>query len=788
MLNNIENKKNLHIFFYGLTLLNLFILTLKNPITDFLFYYLPIELIQLANILLFFHIQKNLKKRIIKYSLFKIFIKVTVFFFFIFYILFVFFSFTYILPIIILFALIWLNNFTINKNKFFSFMLSGVFLCLSLFYLHPEHGNNIFAFKILSTISLAMLFYHFSELKLFKNLKADKFLKKSLNYFNFLSIILIFWWFVKEIFNIGIQFEFNFIYNLLVLFIAINAVFLNKNICKQKVFDIARNHLSFKKDWLVIFPILFFLVPMMMVVNWDLPYHFHPGDDEYVIPAAYLAQGDFSEALNNPNTSQNPLFDNQHLMYYILTPFFYFFKQFGFSFYGEHAELFANYFLLARLLNYLFAISIIFLTYLSGKILFDKKTALLAAFVIATGKIFMHFSLFMRSDMILTFFVLLIFLYLALNQKHKYENLILSGAIIGLGLSLKPYMLIFGGLLVIFHAIKKLTNKDFASFFADSAAFSSSLLLFFHFGRFYNHFIHQDLGAGFYNAIEHATTGHYGLFPSADANTFFFSFELLSWWMGIVFTIIFILSIFFSIANFKKTEFRLLFAFIVPAYLYFSSNIVQGAKFYLVLLPAISILIAVMLVYFFRLKSIIIKSATIIVIIIFFSQYLFLSLGKISIISKNKDVRVLAENWIIKNIKQYSNIALLGSEKSQFPQIDKNKYLIDKKTSQDTQYLILPKSSFHTLEYYMNNPKSYDQNDWFPSVPPSETEIETAKNIVSGKILAINGQNFKRIKTIKKEQTFLGLPYDEYFPHPASWELWSVNNPKEIIIYEKISN
>lgn len=110
-----------------------------------------------------------------------------------------------------------------------------------------------------------------------------------------------------------------------------------------------------------------------------------------------------------------------------------------------------------------------------------------------------------------------------------------------------------------------------------------------------------------------------------------------------------------------------------------------------------------------------------------------------------------------------------------------------KKLDSNTKYLIVVSSDFHKLYYYYKYPENYQESDWFPGLPPDMKDLDIANQIFSrDRGLEIEDYKFRKIKTISKNQSFLGLAYNEYFEHPASWELWSVNNPRKIFIYERI--
>lgn len=552
---------------------------------------------------------------------------------------------------------------------------------------------------------------------------------------------------------------------------------------------LVRETFSWREDKYVVLIIGCFIVAMLSVVSWDLPHAYHPGDDEYVVPSMHMANGRLDTALKNPNLSQNPLQDNQHLMYYVLTPTFFFMKPIGLWLWGAATDPQAPYFFIARLLNYGLAGLVIFVTYLSSKVLFGRRVALVAAGLLAGSKLLVHYSLYMRSDILLTLFVAILVLLAALALRHGYRNYLLFGALVGLGLALKPYMLVFLAPVVFFLVLDFIQRPDVKQWFRSSALVFGGMLLLFHLGRFYHNYVVEFFGTGFGHALAHSGGGHYGLYPSVGMdllNKWVFSGELLSMWTGIPFMGAVVAALIAMVVvglRGRKSELFLAVT-AIPAYFFLASQLVQEGKFFLVVYPLLVVAVAWFCVDLLA-RYTLSRIGGMILLAVVGIQFLYLSGGKLALL-REPDVRTVAADWIEQNIDPGSNLSMLGGVGWQLPPVDRQAYG-RVAVGPTTDYVVIPSSVYHKVEYFLENPESYRSSDWAPRKEPGARVVLITESIRGqSEILQINRERFTLVQVIKKPQLFLGLTYNEHFTHPASWELWGVNNPLPIYIYKRL--
>lgn len=613
-------------------------------------------------------------------------------------------------------------------------------------------------------------------------------LSKIESFFNIIFLLLIGGWFIRELtglFDLG---NLNFIYNLITLCFALIALRFNKRTKnKAKILAILKENFSFKKDFIIIVLIVIFLASALSVLFWDLPYHYHPGDDEYVVPSALMSEGKFSQAINNPNHSQNPKYDNQHLMYYILTPYFFLAKPIANVFYNKGEFFYSSYFFLARLLNYVLAALVLLINYASAKILFNRKIALFTAVILMLSKLILLHALFMRSDILLTLLASIIFFLFVLRIKLDYINYALLGILVGLGASLKPYSLFF------FIPVLYLLVEDFrikysiSIFLTNLTKFFSWLFLMFHFGRFYHNFFVLNLGSGFNQSMDTAGSGFYGLYPTATISfidKLLFSFRIFYQWNGTMFLLSLLIAIVLIVYNFGKKEFRILFFSWIPFFLYMGNNIVQGGKYLLPIYPLIVISVSTAILLINRRK--VLKTIFVSSILLLTTLEIFYYFGAEVNSLRQKDNRTAASEFVENNLTSGSKISLIGNISWQKPYINSKTFsLVD--VNNNPEYIIVNISEFYSVYYYGKNKHLYLDSDWSPQEPPDNEKINFANQLFDkSKSLTVLDSRYELFQEFAKEQRFLGLTRNDYYQNPASWRVWSVTNPMPIRIYKLV--
>jgi hypothetical protein len=542
-----------------------------------------------------------------------------------------------------------------------------------------------------------------------------------------------------------------------------------------------------RQDWPVALAIALFLGPLLLVVSWDLPYAYHPGDDEYVVPAMHFANARFETAIENPNLSQNPLDENQQLMYYLLTPVFFALKPLGLALWGDATIATAPYFFLARLLNYLIGCLLLWVTYAVAKMLFNRRSATLAVILLAGSKLVMHYALFMRSDLFLTFLVGIVLLVGAIGLRSSYRNFLLLGVLIGLGTGLKPYMLALFLPVIFLMGRDHWRQPNWGAWFERSATVLGGFLVAFHLARFYHNYVVQQFGAGFADSLEHSGGGHYGYYPSVGLDLIHrwgFGLELLAMWAGVAVVAAGVSAIIWLLIRRDRLPGLYLLSVILPVAVILGSQLVQEGKFYLIIWPALMVAIGVLLSDLLSDRRRILRLVGLAVATVLLTQSYFLSYGKLWLLQSG-DLRAEAAKWITTHIPPGASIAMLGNVGWQDPPIDRSKYE-NARISPATDYVVIPSSVTAVVQYWLAHPEQFAVSDWLPGNPPGEQRVTMAKAVRDqAPVIEIRQQQFRLVQVISKEQSAFGLPYDEYFDHPASWELWSVNNPMPILIYER---
>jgi hypothetical protein len=629
-------------------------------------------------------------------------------------------------------------------------------------------------------------------------------LRKVLLISNSIFIVLMGLWFFREIFNIfrygsdTIILLFNTAVLSLALFI-VSQYLVKPKIPRQK--KKTAPLFSLREDYWVIVAIAIMLLEFILIFSWDKPYTYHPGEDEYVIPSVYFSQGDLDSAISNPDTSQNPLYDNQHLMYYILTPIFFIADSvFDLSLYG--------YFLTARVANFVFSSLVIFFTYLSAKLLFDRKTAVLAAFIFPISRLFLHYSLFIRTDMILTLLVSLVF-FLTVKSKTSDNrlNYLALGMILGLATSLKPYALIFtvpilliiiidGGLFNLFKKMRKrsknpLSALNIAHISGHMGIFWSAMLIAFEIGRFYHTFTYSQMGASLFIGLSHANTGHYGIYPSNISllEKVAFPFTIYANWNGILFSIMLIgalLVILYLTFKQKTPNLLLLSGYLFPFIVFMWSRLVQSGKFNLPIYPFLLISISYTTFIIAR-KGFLLKIIVPLITIVLILQMSFLTIARINSLTR-EDPRTALRTWMIENDIKKENTFVAGNKIRWQRPVDFDE-LVHISSLKTADYIIVFMSEYNKYNYYNHNKELYRKDDWFPGDFPDKALLEYSTYFSDNdgaEIIIIDGREFELIQTFFKPQTFLGIEHNDYTDPPITWENWAVTNPRPIRVYQAI--
>ncbi|ELR99741.1 glycosyltransferase family 39 protein [Gloeocapsa sp. PCC 73106] len=129
-----------------------------------------------------------------------------------------------------------------------------------------------------------------------------------------------------------------------------------------------------------------------------------------------------------------------------------------FSSFSDFQDLYYNnptlFYLMGRIWLIVFGTATIWITYLIGKELENKNIGLIAAFLVAINTLQIKYAKIIRSDILMTFFLLLAFFYcLKILDDKNTKNYILTGAFLGLAIVTKYPAVIFVFTLILGHFI-----------------------------------------------------------------------------------------------------------------------------------------------------------------------------------------------------------------------------------------------------------------------------------------------------------------------------------------------
>lgn len=417
------------------------------------------------------------------------------------------------------------------------------------------------------------------------------------------------------------------------------------------------------------------------------------------------------------------------LLSYILAPIFAVIGVFGiiFSVFKDIADftsfviLSREWFLMpARVVSAMFGTATVYFLYLLADKIFNRKIALLSAFLLAVSFLHVHDSQIGHIWAPLTFFIIAIayFSYrLSLTGEKKWYWL--SAVSIGLGYAVGQIPIVFGALFLLahFYYAKNSGGGFFNKNFIKSAAIISGLIIMFTFLNFYTFYKHfYDAAAALFQifGFNIAPTAGYNINISKAAK-YSFSFN----WIFMLKTIFYtspivmtaaIMGFFVLLNKFRFTDLKNIFLIFTPIGYFFLSSLLYYEFNYRYVLPAVPFFIVSASYFVFwvseKLSFSRAKGAALILLIIFISGY---SIAASSLYSYKllKPYTVShGTEWIYDNIPSGSRIVSaiylnsdkesvkFGEQYNKFDWIDtRKKHLLaldDQKLPKPNYFLINP--------------------------------------------------------------------------------------------------
>jgi len=522
-----------------------------------------------------------------------------------------------------------------------------------------------------------------------------------------------------------------------------------------------------------------FVAHVLLIARWDAPYNYHPGADEFVVPSMHLAELDLEAAVSNPNASQNPLFENQHVMYYVLVPFFALLDV------VDVLRSTYDFFLAARLLNYAAAVGVVATTHRVAEELYDRRVALLAVGLLLASRQFALYALFVRPDVLLTLVVTaLVYCFLRERDRTQFRAL-LVGALVGLGAAFKPYALAFVLPFAYLLVTDAVADADVSRLVRESAGLFSAFLVVFHAGRFYHNYATLRFGSGFRTSIDRASTAT-SLYPDPGGplQQLAFTFTLHSWWNGLLFAVAAVVGLAYVLATVRRPASRVIALFVVPFVLLMGVQVVQSGRYFLPVLPLVATAVAAAALATYRSDLRIGRVVSVVFVALLVAQMAFVSLAWTNSLT-TADPRTQTADWIEANVEEGAHLSYLITTSWQRPRVDESAYRLHP-VDGDTEYLVVATSDFHRVRYYAA--QNYSEAKMERLMDRPERKLAVAAQLFDDEPgLTLDGREYRRVTSFEKTQRFAGVRRNDYHPHPASWDVWAVTNPKELIVYRRVT-
>jgi hypothetical protein len=324
----------------------------------------------------------------------------------------------------------------------------------------------------------------------------------------------------------------------------------------------------------------------------------------------------------------------------------------------------SEYFLLDRVFSALMGTLTILVVYKVAKIIFNKKVALTSSLFLALAYLHVRDSHFGVTDIPLTFFMLWSVFYMIKSYQDKtMKNYIIAGIISGIAASVKNNGFILVVPMAVVHALNLLEQKENGLKFI----LNERMLLFisvmgftFLLGTPYVYWTFDKFIIQFLAEINHLQEGHGINLGRGWLYHLRFSLFYGLGWSFLTFSLIGM--VFLFIKDFKKAI--LLCTFPVIYYLITGKGLVVFVRYTLPMIPFLCITTGYLLIFMIdqghNLKiSLVRKSSYIFALLILLGPSIYNIIGFDSLLTQ-KDSRLLAKDWIQKNIPTKASIFQTG--------------------------------------------------------------------------------------------------------------------------------
>lgn len=417
-------------------------------------------------------------------------------------------------------------------------------------------------------------------------------------------------------------------------------------------------------------------------------------------------------------------------------------------------------YLVGRLTMVSFSILTVYLVYLIGKNLYNKKVGLISCLLFSTLPLHVVLSHQMIIDVFVIFWVCLAFVFLSkILFSNAWRWYVLAGIAIGASIVAKITAVTLLPFIFLCHLIREkrlIINKKLIV---------SHLVIFFSF-LFFNPYLPFNLSEVKNQLLEfnaHITTFWIGW----GYNWLGQIFNLSQYGLGVPLFILTLAGIFLGLILRKKSDIIIL-SWIIINFIIISKTFTPFIKYHLIISPFM-VMLGSRFIYFLLEKTKIIRYSAIVIIIsiVFFTLILSLSYDRLM---ASRDVRDEASDWIISNIPKGSKIGVAREPYYFSPPVILSQYFYTGKS----QYIKF------THQYEITN-LGYDLNrlnlvkpdylvisdsEYYHILRIKERFCPSRDSLFIQEIF--NKERFIQVKRFQKEPKILGIKFSKGYP-PRDW-------------------
>lgn len=395
----------------------------------------------------------------------------------------------------------------------------------------------------------------------------------------------------------------------------------------------------------------------LLALNWGLPFRYNDDETNYIEVALRIGIGKFKpEQLVHGTLFPDILFI-VYALYFLAGKIMGFFPSLD-SFMLAYLRNPSAFSILARLTVIFFSIGSLYLTYLMGKKLFNKKVGALASLFLSFSTVHYMMSTTGLADMVAAFFLLLSFYllleyYFCSNTRKSLRYFYLSGFILGLSMAAK---LLTAPGIICYLAIFFFKEKKHLKFFRKKIFLGLFfIILGFFLAEPYAFLNPGELFLSF-KTIEQSNIG----FVKVTPPVFSYLFGWLPNSLGKISIVVFFTSLIYFL--FRRTK-NIMWILIFPLFHFLCFQMLSATGFAFYLLPSIPFICLTISTFLYKTSQSLKKWRS---VFLFALSFLCIfnpaldSLRYYSVIT-NKDTRSEAKEWIEKDIQSGKSIMLEGA-------------------------------------------------------------------------------------------------------------------------------